>query len=138
MTHCGSVSTVMTPELEFPPPRVLIVEDNSLIAMDLEDILSNYGCAIVGSTTTVEKALEALEREAIDVAVIDYLLEDGDASPLAKVLNDKGIPFAMCTGANESEISSLYPHTPILSKPFNPADVSHVVNSLIASRLAGV
>ena len=85
MTHCGSVSMVTKPELEFPPPRVLIVEDNSLIAMDLEDILSNYGCAIVGSTATVEKALEALEREAIDVAVIDYLR---GTSQLAKVLDD--------------------------------------------------
>jgi DNA-binding NarL/FixJ family response regulator len=92
MTHCGSVSIVTKPELEFPPPRVLIVEDYSLIAMDREDILSNYGCAIVGSTATVEKAPQALEREIIDVAVVDYLLEDGNASPLAKVLNDKGIP----------------------------------------------
>jgi CheY-like chemotaxis protein len=136
MTKCGSVSMVTKPELELPPPRVLIVEDNSLIAMDLEDILSSYGCAIVGSTPTVEKALEALERETIDVAVIDYLLEDGDASQLAKVLDEKGIPFAFCTGTEESQISSLYPRTPILAKPFLSDDVSLVVNSLIARRLA--
>jgi hypothetical protein len=43
MTNCGSVSMVTKPELELPPARVLIVEDNSLIAMDLEDILVATG-----------------------------------------------------------------------------------------------
>ena len=120
-----------------PPPRVLLVEDNALIAMDLEDIFEGFGCEVIGPVGTLKEALERLDQEQIDVAVVDYLLEDGNAGPLAETLNERSIPFALCTGAGEGEISSLFPHTPILSKPYNPDDVSLVVNSLIASRLAG-
>ena len=138
MKFCGSVSMVAK-KVDIghrPPPRVLLVEDNTLIAMDLEDILEGFGCQVIGPIGTLKEALERLEREQIDVAVVDYLLEDGNAAPLAEILNEKGIPFAMCTGAGEGEISSLFPYTPILCKPYNPDDVSLVVNSLIASRLA--
>jgi DNA-binding response OmpR family regulator len=119
-----------------PAPRVLIVEDNTLIAMDLEAILKSNGCEVVGPTAGVEAALDAVGREDIDVAVVDYVLEDGDAAPLAKMLDEKGIPFAICTGSVEGEMSALFPNTPILGKPYNPDDVALVVNSLIASRLA--
>jgi len=119
------------------PPRVLLVEDNTLIALDLEEILKGYGCRVVGPSVTVREALEVLDREEVDIAVVDYLLADGEAAPLARALDDRGIPFAICTGAGEAELVTLYPNTPILGKPYNPDDVSTVVNSLIASRLAG-
>jgi DNA-binding NarL/FixJ family response regulator len=118
-------------------PRVLIVEDNPLISMDLEDILGSFGCEIVGPLATVQEALLVIEKNRIDFAVVDYVLEDGNAAPLAKILIDKAIPFAICTGSAGDEISSVFPNTPILGKPYNPEDVSLVVNSLIASRLAG-
>ncbi|MBY0558667.1 response regulator [Hyphomicrobium sp.] len=137
MTYSGSASMVDTKIFgHVRPPRVLLVEDNTLVALDLEDILRGYGCQVIGPSATVRDALEALEREEIDIAVVDYLLEDGEAAPLARSLDVKGIPFAICTGAGVAELSSLYPNTPILAKPYNPDDVSIVVNSLIASRLA--
>ena len=119
-----------------PAPRVLVVEDNTLIAMDLEEILKTYGCQVVGPSCSVTEALTLLADGSVDVAVVDYLLEDGTAAPLAKALDEKGIPYAICTCAREDEICSLYPRTPILGKPYNPDDVSLVVNSLMASRLA--
>lgn len=118
-------------------PRVLIVEDNPLISMDLEDILKNYGCQIIGPLATVRDALLAIEKDEIDVAVVDYVLEDGNATPLASILNEKAIPFAICSGAGEDHIGSIFPNTPILGKPYNSDDVSLIVNSLIASRLGG-
>lgn len=137
MKYCGSRSMVETKIFgRIPPPRVLLVEDNMLIALDLEEILKGYGCRVVGPSMTVREALEVLDREEVDIAVVDYLLEDGEAAPLARALDDKGIPFAICTGAGEAELCTLYPNTPILGKPYNPDDVSMVVNSLIASRLA--
>jgi DNA-binding NtrC family response regulator len=118
------------------PPRVLLVEDNTLIALDLEEILKGYGCRVVGPSMTVREALEVLDREEVDIAVVDYLLEDGEAAPLARALDVKGIPYAICTGAGGAELCTRYPNTPILGKPYSPDDVSIVVNSLIASRLA--
>ncbi|WP_045835464.1 response regulator [Hyphomicrobium sp. 99] len=137
MKFGGSGSMVKTKIFgQIPPPRVLLVEDNTLIALDLEEILKGYGCCVVGPSVTVREALEVLGTEEVDIAVVDYLLEDGEAAPLARALDDKGIPFAICTGAGEDELGTLYPNTPILGKPYNPDDVSIVVNSLIASRLA--
>ena len=120
-----------------PAPRVLIVEDSTLIAMDLEDILKNCGCQIVGPLSSLEQALQALGREAFDVAVVDYRLGNCTAVRLLNALNDRSIPFAICTGTKGSEIRTLYPHTAILPKPCTPEDVFLVVNSLIASLLAG-
>ena len=71
-----------------------------------------------------------------DVAVVDYRLGNCTAAPFLNALNDKGIPFAICTGAEGSEIRTLYPHTAVLAKPYTPEDVFLVVNSLIASLLA--
>src|SRR5690606_13052905 len=109
---------------ERPSPRVLIVEDNALIALDLESILTSHGCEIVGYSASVRDALAALSEDNIDVAVVDFLLNDGDAAPLVKALSSRRIPFAICTGAPKEVISSRYPHTPILGKPYNPDDVN--------------
>jgi DNA-binding NtrC family response regulator len=137
MKYSGSGSMVETKIFgHVRPPRVLLVEDNTLIALDLEEILKEYGCRVVGPSMTVREALEVLDREEVDIAVVDYLLEDGEAAPLARALDVKGIPFAICTGAGGAELCTRYPNTPILGKPYNPDDVSMVVNSLIASRLA--
>ncbi len=137
MKFCGSRSMVKTDILgQFPPPRVLLVEDNTLIAFDLEEILKDYGCSVIGPILSVRDALELLSAEDVDIAVVDYLLEDGEAAPLARALNDKGIPFAICTGGGVGDLGMLYPNTPFLAKPYNPDDVSMVVNSLIASPLA--
>jgi DNA-binding NarL/FixJ family response regulator len=119
-----------------PAPRVLIVEDSTLIAMDLENILKNCGCQIVGPRYSLEQALDALAQDAFDVAVVDYRLANCTAAPFLDALNKRGVPFAICTGAEASEIRTLYPHTAILAKPYAPEDVALVVNSLIASLLA--
>ena len=121
-----------------PAPRVLIVEDGTLIAMGLEDIVKNCGCQIVGPLSSLEQALDTLGHEAFDVAVVDYRLGSRTAVPFLNALNDMSIPFAICTGTEGSEIRTLYPRAAILAKPYTPDDVALVVNSLIASRFAGV
>lgn len=137
MVYGGSITMIAKSVVSgFPPPRVLLAEDSTLIAMDIEAILVNYGCEVVGPFASVGEAVSALDRERIDVAVIDFLLTDGNAEPLARVLDDRGVPYAICTGAGEEELTSRYPYTPLLGKPYIPDDVCLVVNSLIASRLA--
>ena len=64
-----------------PSPRILIVEDNTLIAMDLEDILEGFGCQVVGPVGTVREALALLKELQVDVAVVDFQLEDGNSGP---------------------------------------------------------
>ena len=114
-------------------PRVLIVEDNHIIALDLGEVLKDYGCEVVGPEVTVATALKILEGGEVDIALVDFTLKDGSAERLLDDLNRRGIPFAICTGA---DLAALYPHAPLLSKPFTTKDVTTVVNSLMAARLA--
>jgi DNA-binding NtrC family response regulator len=114
-------------------PRVLIVEDNHIIASNVGQILKDYGCDVVGPEVTVGGALKILGCAKIDIALVDFILEDGPAERLLDDLNKRNIPFALCTGA---DLAALYPHTPLLSKPFATKDVITVVNSLMAARLA--
>jgi CheY-like chemotaxis protein len=124
-------SETRKPDVRRPQaPRVLIVEDNTLIAMDLEDILEADGCHVLGPSVSVTEALGLLERAIADVAIVDHMLEDGTAAHLAKVLDERGIPYAICTAAREDKIRPLYPDKPILGKPYNAEDISLVVDDL--------
>jgi CheY-like chemotaxis protein len=113
-------------------PRVLVAEDNWLIAMDLERILQENGCEVVGPVATTEEGIELLCSGQIDAAVLDYLLDDGTVEPLARILDEQGISYALCTGAQEKRIERRHPETPILTKPFRVDDVCTVVNDLLS------
>lgn len=117
-------------------PRVLIAEDNALIALDLEELVRSCACRAAGPVATAQEALAILEQQTVDVALVDYLLADGPADPLTSVLNARGIPFALCTGAGEANSDDKYSHTAIVSKPFTQLDILHTINTLVASRLA--
>ncbi|WP_409560174.1 response regulator [Hyphomicrobium sp. MC8b] len=116
---------------------MLIAEDSLLIAMDLENILTAFGCEVIGPVSTVGEAIDLIAVSSIDAAILDFLLADGSAEPLAEYLDDKGIPFAICTGTEEHKLSEYYPRTPILGKPYDSDDVRMLVNGLIACRLTG-
>ena len=116
-------------------PRVLVAEDNMLIGLDLEKILQDSGCEVVGPFPTAKAAIDKMGSEHVDVAVIDFFLADGTAEPVARLLDQRGIPYALCSGAGRKAFSNGFPHTPILAKPYNADDVSSVVNSLMASLL---
>lgn len=116
-------------------PQVLIVEDNPLLGFDLEVILAEQGCAVVGPAGELKTAVDLVRKRKIDIALIDYVLGEITAAPLAKLLDEKGIPYALCTGASGAMTSFDFPNTPILEKPFQPEDICNVVDALLAARL---
>ena len=75
--------------------RVLIAEDEPLIAFDHEGVLSEAGAQIVGTCSTVAQALQCLDRAPVDVAVVDYLLADRNSEPLQAALKQRDIPFVV-------------------------------------------
>lgn len=115
-------------------PRILVAEDNSLFAMDLERILEENGCEVVGPVATAQAGIELLFSGQIDAAVLDYLLDDGTVEPLARVLDERSICYVLCTGVEEKGISGRHPRTPVLIKPFQVDDVCAVVNDLISQQ----
>lgn len=117
-------------------PRILVVEDNALIAMDLESIVQESGCEVVGPAATVKQAIEQIRRGPIDIAIVDYLLEDGTADRLARALDQRKIPFALCTGSDGGQLNVKFAGTPIVTKPYTQADIQGVIDTLVANRLA--
>ena|ERR687891_36002 len=78
--------------------RVMIVEDEMLVAMELEDLLVEQGCAVVGPAPSAARALALLDEELPDVAVLDVNLNGQTAMPVVAVLRAQGVPFVLATG----------------------------------------
>jgi CheY-like chemotaxis protein len=98
--------------------RVLVVEDELLTAMEMEHILGELGCEIVGPAPSVQRALALLDRERPDLAVLDVQLGAERAAPIAERLEALGIPFVLVTGYGRLEPKEpVLRRAPRLSKP---------------------
>lgn len=96
--------------------RVLIVEDDSLIAAALEDIIEDLGCTLAGSAASVAEALPLVKAGAFDVALIDLHLGSELALPVAAAARAAGKPFAFTSGA--SEIPTDFADAVSVAKPY--------------------
>jgi CheY-like chemotaxis protein len=83
--------------------RVLIVEDEMLVAMDLESLLERQGCVVLGPVSSVPRALALLAHERVDAALLDLNLNGQPALPVAAALTAKGVPFVLVTGFGEAQ-----------------------------------
>lgn len=108
--------------------KILIVEDEVLIGMDLALTLEDAGFAVLGPFNAADKALHCLQTETPRFAVLDLNLGQGHTSePVAEHLNARGIPFVFLTGysASSHAVVKRFPDTPCLSKP---ADMTATVS----------
>jgi CheY-like chemotaxis protein len=110
--------------------RILVVEDEGLVAMLLEDMLEELGHQVVGPAATLKRALELAREEAVDIAVVDLNLNGQDASPVAAVLVERKIPFACATGYGE--LPEPLRGSPILAKPYDFDALKSVISQLSA------
>jgi CheY-like chemotaxis protein len=107
--------------------RVLLVEDESIIAMLLEDVLQQLGHQVVGPAARVSKAMELAEHEALDVAILDVNLNGQKVYPVAAVLAARGIPFVFASGYGRDSLPAPYGDRPTLIKPFQWRDLEMVL-----------
>lgn len=111
--------------------RVLIVEDEPLLAMALEDILAQLGHEIAGSAATVSQALSMLDAEQIDCALLDYSLsEDTTSLPVAQRLISAGKPFYFLTGYTHLE-EEIPLNSRLLTKPISPAQLQGALSEMM-------
>jgi CheY-like chemotaxis protein len=104
--------------------RVLVVEDESLVAMLLETILEDMGCTPVGPAGTVEEGLAmAADEEAIDAALLDVNVAGRQVFPIAVALKARGVPFVFSTGYGESGLPDEWRGHPTVQKPFTEAAI---------------
>lgn len=107
--------------------RVLVVEDESLVAMFLEDVLEDLGYQMVGPYSRVEAALTAAQAEDFDVAILDVNVNGQAIFPVAETIAARGIPFIFSTGYGQKSLPEEYRSRPTLDKPFLPGDVEAVL-----------
>jgi CheY-like chemotaxis protein len=112
--------------------RVAIAEDDWLVGMALQDMLTEMGCTVVGAATEKSGALSLVHRQDVDVAILDYWLHDEAVDDVADVLSAKNIPFAVATGFGISEIAPRLRHAPVVTKPYILQDIADVLTHLMA------
>jgi two-component SAPR family response regulator len=110
---------------------VLIVEDQALIALNIEDVVRRIGSGAVGCAARVSDALALMETTSWDAALLDIRLAQGETVyPVAEQLRAKNIPFAFVT-AWEGDIDPRYSDVPVLRKPFGEAELESCLRTLV-------
>jgi two-component SAPR family response regulator len=110
----------------------LIVEDESLVAMLIEDAITELGLDAVGPVGCVSAALELLKSRNPEGAILDVNLAGEAVYPVAAVLAERNIPFVFITGYGRSGLNSSYADRPVLQKPFMTAQIQRMVQELQA------
>jgi len=105
--------------------RILVVEDNFLVAENLREFLSARGCDVIGPAPRVEVALSLLAANGrVDRAMLDINLGSEDCFPVAAALRERAVPFLFLTGYDQGmQIPAEFSHTPRLSKPVAENDL---------------
>ena len=110
--------------------RILIVEDESLVAMLLETILEDMGCVTVGPISNIEDALALLsgdEAGALDGALLDVNVAGREVFPVADVLKARGVPFVFSTGYGQGGLPDEWRNQATIQKPFTEAAVEQAL-----------
>ena len=114
---------------------ILAVEDESLVAMQLEDILSDLGCEIAGSAMRVEHALAMLnDGRRIDAAVLDMNVAGVKVYPVAGRLRELHVPFIFATGYGVNGIEPEWRDHPILQKPYTTDQIEQALQEALRAR----
>jgi CheY-like chemotaxis protein len=112
--------------------RILVVEDDFLVAKLLAEILESVGWQVVGPVAQLATALDTAASEAFDAAVLDVNLGDQTVYPVAEVLDARGVPFVFVTASGREALPRLFCGRPHLGKPFAPGKLIGTVARLIA------
>lgn len=117
---------------EIEDRRVLVVEDEALVAMLIEFTLLEMGASVIGPITDLPGAVKAAQTATFDVAILDIDLNGEDSYPAADIIRSRQLPFIFHTGHGDSTaLASSYPGIPVLQKPSEPAEVVRILASLM-------
>lgn len=100
-----------------PPPKVLVVEDETVVSFLVEDMLLELGCREVVHAADVGNALRLIE-DGVDLAVLDVNLGREKVYPVAEFLTARGIPFVFATGYGRMGLETRWRDRPVIQKPF--------------------
>jgi len=117
--------------------RVLVVEDEVLVAMDIETALTEAGMEIAGRAATLPQARRLIAELNYDAVLLDGNLGGSPVDDLAEALAQRDVPFAFATGYGRDGVPKAFRDRPLLSKPFSPAQLLATVRTLLVDNRAG-
>lgn len=109
--------------------RVLIVEDEFLVSAMLEDELADHGAIIVGPAASLAHGMQLAAAGQFDMAVIDWNLDGESSEPLARALQERGMPFVISTGYGM--VPPEFADTAIMAKPYDPQELVKLLGTLL-------
>jgi len=112
--------------------RILVVEDEPLVAMMAAAALKEAGCTYFGPANTLAEALRLAKEEPLDAAVLDRNLGGHYSDPVAQLLRHRGIPFAVVTGYADTGLPLEFADVPSLAKPFEPDKLVELIGRLVS------
>jgi len=112
--------------------RVLLVEDEGLVAMSVEDMLSDLGCTIASQASSLSEALERAQAGGFEVALLDVSLNGKQVFPVAELLSEQGIPFAFASGYGRAGLPEGFRNRPVVAKPFQIEELSAALTAALA------
>jgi CheY-like chemotaxis protein len=114
--------------------RVLVVEDELMIRMLLQDMLTDLGHTLAGEAGRIDEALELAKLGEFDVAILDVNLNGQPISPVVEVLVARGLPFVFATGYGARGVPAPYRETPTLQKPFQSDALAQAIEAATPAR----
>lgn len=112
--------------------RILVVEDEMMVAVWIEDILETLGCVIVGPVSKLEAAIQIVKEEQFDAAILDITIRGGQVFPVAEVLIERQIPFIFASGYGDWALPENFRGRPRLAKPFTFDELAGTLHALLS------
>ena len=114
------------------PIRILLVEDEALIALMLEDMVEGMGCAVTGLAPRIALGLTMADSGEFDIAILDVNVAGENVEPVADRLEAKGTPFIFATGYGEAGVPLRYRDRPVVAKPFRSEQLEAAIHKALA------
>ena len=117
--------------------KVLVVEDEIMVAMLVEDMLHDLGHLPVGPAARLAAGIGLAETEQLDLAILDINLGNEKSFPIADILTRRGIPVIFATGYGAKGLDERFASFPVLTKPFEDSTFANAIVTALARRSLG-
>ena len=114
-----------------PPKQILVVEDETLIAIYLEGLIRELGCVCVGPIATLADAIAQAQTAVVDAAILNLIVDGQPAYAVAEILARRGIPFGFASGVLHASILPEWASRPRVDKPYSLQGVEQLLQALL-------
>ena len=118
--------------------RVLLVEDDGLVAMSIEDMLGDLGCTVSAQAGSLAEALDKARAGGFEVALLDVSLNGKQVFPVAEYLSQQGIPFAFASGYGRAGLPEGFRNRPVVPKPYEIEELSAALTAALLGSKGGL